>query len=89
MNTLDFAQLERGCLRTSLEEFSVNTLTKDMIELERFNLDNKNIQVLFYDDNLTYDQMMGDKARISQILLNLLQNAIKYTSRDGKIKVSW
>jgi two-component system, NarL family, sensor histidine kinase BarA len=80
MSTLDFAQLEKGLFSVSLERFSPKSLLQEVVSLERFNLEGKKIQLLFDIEGIRQvDQLVSDKNRVAQVLLNLIQNAIKFS----------
>lgn len=78
---LDVNKIQSGQLKLSKTPFSINELIKDCIEHE---LVQKNThQVLTTgEDNLT---ICADKARIEQVITNLISNAIKYSPDGDKI----
>lgn len=83
---LDFAQLEKGRLAVTSAPFSVRALVESTIPLvaaaaeERGNC----LEVRIADD--LPRQILGDEGRLRQVLLNLLANAVKFTSQ-GRVSV--
>lgn len=83
---LDFAQLEKGRLAVTSAPFSVRALVESTIPLvaaaaeERGNC----LEVRIADD--LPRQTLGDEGRLRQVLLNLLANAVKFTSQ-GRVSV--
>jgi two-component system sensor histidine kinase BarA len=77
---LDFSRLESGHLTLESASFSLRECFEDSIALLAPAAHAKGLElvVLFYSD--VPDQLMGDSARIRQILINLVSNAIKFTS---------
>lgn len=69
------------------EHFNLSTLTNSILQTFQFMNEKNNNQV-----NLTIDQaipevLYGDKTKISQVLMNLMSNASKFT-QDGSINMS-
>ena len=52
------------------------------------NLDSRGIRYEVSFDGVTVDYILGDELRISQIIINFLSNAVKFTSK-GKIIVTF
>ena len=80
---LDFAQLEKGRLAVATAPFSLRALVESTIPLvaaaaeERGNL----LEVQLADDLPRH--ILGDEGRLRQVLLNLLANAVKFTSQGS------
>lgn len=80
---LDLSHIENGHMTLNREDFHLRKL----VELLMHTLENKMIQNqlefrIDIDENLIIN---ADKGKISQILLNLLNNAVMYTNKGGKI----
>jgi PAS domain S-box-containing protein len=84
---LDFSKIEAGHLNIESIDFNLNSLLKDVIDLYVPRADAKHLALrLERDDNLP-ELVRGDPLRVRQILLNLLDNALKFTEQ-GEIRLS-
>ena len=77
---LDFAKLESGHLVLERVPFDLSVLLAEVVDLERNAAETKGLAV-----NLTISQevpkaLLGDPWRLRQVLLNLLDNAVKFTA---------
>ncbi|MCD0486779.1 PAS domain-containing protein [Pedobacter sp. MC2016-14] len=83
---LDFTKIETGNLVLESRAFDLKTLANDIITSLQVNVKkNSNVLRLKLDERLP-DQVVGDRTRLYQILMNLLGNAIKFTE-NGKIEL--
>lgn len=85
-NILDLASIEAGYMRLEIKEFAVADLlekTREMVQ-ERIAGSGQNLE-LVYPDNI--GNLQADEIRIRQVLLNLLNNAIKFTPQGGLIRL--
>ncbi|MEE3716337.1 ATP-binding protein [Tumidithrix elongata RA019] len=81
---LDIAKIESGHLDLDLTSISVVPLCRSSLELIEKQALKKNIQLEFkLPDNLP--NIYGDERRIRQVLLNLLNNAVKFTPEEGRV----
>ncbi len=80
---LDFSKIEAG--KVSLEQIDIElkSLIREIISLHSANARNKGLDLSFEYDNKVPAHLLGDPARISQVLSNLLGNAIKFTRQGG------
>lgn len=84
---LDFSKIEAGKLSIEKTTFNLKKSVSSVIESVKFIVQEKNIRIhLKYGHNLK-DYFHGDSLRISQILTNLLGNAIKFT-HNGDIYIT-
>ena len=83
---LNISKLEAGKLKLDKTNFSLNELIKLVTNIIQHKLDEKKIQFII-NNNTTNDIYYGDNIRISQILINLLNNAIKFTHK-GSVELS-
>jgi PAS domain S-box-containing protein len=80
----DVSKLEKGKMELHPERFSLNALLNDIVEDMRLTTDKHKIIVKAY----TPIEIFADRYRISQVLINLISNAIKYSPNTTKIIVS-
>lgn len=83
----DIAQMETGKMELCPNEYSTRILFEELSDMLRPKLKEKNLDfVLDIDGNLPC-RLYGDEKRLRQVLLNLLLNAVQYTSH-GKVGLS-
>lgn len=86
---LDFSKIEAGKLVITSSSFKLLPLLESVVELLAENAHGKGIEVAFFIDKKVPSCIVSDPIRLRQILLNLLNNAIKFTERGQVIlKVS-
>lgn len=78
---LDFSKIEAGKLELSQTDFDLPTLVESSAELLAETARHKRISLVCHIANNAPAKVYGDPARIRQVLLNLLTNANKFTSR--------
>jgi len=83
---LDVSKLEAGKLIIKKEPFEAVQLTKDIAELFVIRAKQKGLDIALELPEEASLPVLGDAVRISQVLLNLLENALKFTS-EGTITV--
>ena len=79
-DVLDFAKIEAGKLELELLPFDLNSALEDIIDLVAINAHEKNLELLFWYPPDAPRDFWGDPGRLRQIVLNLVSNAIKFTS---------
>jgi len=78
---LDFSKIEVGKLEIFEEEYMVPSLINDVISIIRMRLIDSNVKFVVNIDNNIPSSLIGDVTRVRQMLLNILNNAAKYTER--------
>lgn len=86
-NILDFSKIESGNLTLESTPFSLNELVLSITSVYRQKADAKGIDFQIEVDDQIPDALLGDPARITQILNNLISNAIKFTEK-GHVKTT-
>ncbi|MFV8372301.1 PAS domain S-box protein [Flavobacterium sp. LB2P74] len=85
-DVLDFSKIESGKLELDVEEVNLFKLTNQVIDLFKFQANQKNIDLILDIDNSVPQYIFADSVRLKQILVNLLSNAIKFTN-FGEIRL--
>lgn len=80
---LDFSKIEAGRLDLDARAFSLATLVEETVELLAPRAQAKGLEIASYLDQSLADLVVGDAARMRQVLLNLAGNAIKFTEAGG------
>src|SRR6058998_3396125 len=79
---LDLAKIEAGKMELNVEEVSISEVTEEALELVRPRADEKDLELrsLVLSD---LPAAFADRARIRQVLVNLVANAVKFTEHGG------
>ena len=83
---LDFNRLIKGKLELTMDVVDVHTLIKNVVEICREDLEAK-AHRLTAELHSPKSTVMGDTARLQQVLWNVLKNAIKFTPANGSILI--
>ena len=84
---LDLAKVDAGKMTFEKVPFKLASSISAMLHVFETKIQEKNLELVTeYDDNIP-KVLLGDPVRLHQIILNLVSNAIKFTSK-GKITVS-
>ena len=91
MNTLvsdlnDISKIEAGRLRLEFKAFSLNNVVEETIRSTRRQIEEKG-QQLALEIPGDLPNVWADKIRLSQVMVNLVSNAHKYTPQGGQIMV--
>ena len=85
-NLLDWSRSQTGKKELDKEALDLESIVSKIIRLLKTNAENKKIDISCnIPKSIT---AYGDKNMISTVLLNLISNAIKFTSENGKVTVS-
>jgi len=84
---LDFSKIEAGKLELDLDHFQLDHVLSNITGLFLERAREKGIQISYEVDKNIPDFLYSDQIRIRQILINLINNAIKFTD-NGSVKIS-
>ncbi|MDD3281970.1 MAG: transporter substrate-binding domain-containing protein [Candidatus Cloacimonetes bacterium] len=83
---LDFSKIESGKMELMISNFNLRYLVEDVVKQFEYQNKRKGLVMSFYIEEGIPDVLKGDQLRLKQILINLMQNAIKFTEQ-GKIEI--
>ncbi len=82
-DVLEIAKIEAGKLQLEIASFDLHTLVREVSEMMRLRAQQKGVQ-LELDQSSTFPRYIkGDEARLRQILVNLVSNAVKFTEQGS------
>ncbi len=84
---LDFSKIEAGKLEMESVSFKLDGVLENLANLISVKAEEKKLQVLFSTAENVPFSLMGDPLRLGQVLINLCNNAVKFTD-EGEIVVS-
>jgi signal transduction histidine kinase/CheY-like chemotaxis protein len=84
---LDLAKVDAGKMTFEEIPFKMESSISSMIQVFNVKIKGKNLELVKEYDHKIPEVLLGDKVRLHQILLNLLGNAVKFTTK-GKITVA-
>lgn len=82
-DVLDFSKIEAGRVEFESTEFELNRLVSTIMESFKVMAKNNEIKLDKKIDPKIHNVLIGDPARLTQILNNLLSNALKFTEEGG------
>lgn len=80
---LDFSKIEAGKIDLEHRSFHLGGMLEEIVELLAPRAQARQIEIACYVDERLPLDVMGDAARLRQVLLNLASNAVKFTSHGG------
>ncbi len=84
---LDVSKIEQGGMKFVMEPFSLVEIARDMAKDLSITADKRGLKVNFESDSADLCMVNGDKEKLRQVVLNFIDNSIKYT-KEGTINVS-
>ncbi len=87
-DVLDMAKIEAGKFELALAPFSLRQMLERMYGLVRGRIAEKRLGYTLNLPEDLHDGWLGDELRLSQVVMNLMTNAIKFTPDEGEITVS-
>ncbi len=86
-NVLDMSRIESGKFTLSEEEISLSKLIYELITISHPNIEEKGLRLRIETKNVANETVFADGIRLTQIFMNILSNAVKFTPSGGTIKV--
>ncbi len=86
-DVLDFSKIESGKMEIVNDKYQLFSVLNDVVNMIQMKIEKKGLEFVVDIDKKTPNGLIGDEVRMRQILLNLLNNAVKYTS-VGSVKIA-
>lgn len=83
---LDISRIETGRIRFELQSLQIGEVIADVVNVLANQAEAKH-QTLVYEVAAGLPDIMGDRDRLTQVLTNLVSNAIRYTPDGGRVEV--
>lgn len=85
---LDMSRIEAGKVELEDAPFSIKALGDKLYDMFAKNLEERGIRYSVNYESMTVDDVIGDELRISQVIINFLSNAVKFTE-SGEVSVTF
>ena len=87
---LDLSMIESGATPLSIEALDPETVVAACVERITPVAERREVRVRRFSQRATPDvRALGDAGRLSQALLNLAHNAVKYSQHGGEVRIGW
>lgn len=83
---MEISKLETGELKSDVQDIYLRDVTIDVVESLQYKAQKEGVEIEFEDFNKNL-LVSADRNQIKQVLINLIENAIKYNKPGGKVRV--
>ncbi len=84
---LDISKIEAGKMRLLPVDYEVKSVVRDLVAMFSAEAEKKNLAFVYEIDPTLPSKLHGDEVRLKQIVINMLSNALKYTT-EGTVKLT-
>lgn len=84
-DVLDFSKIEAGKIEINKEEYKLKSLLRNVVSMIQYMANEKQLEFQVLVDKNIPSVLLGDVVRIHQMMINLLNNAVKYTQTGSVI----
>lgn len=85
-DVLDFSKIESGKLQLDTEKTNLLKMAEEVVDLTKYEAHKKGLELILIIEDKVPDYVWIDNVRIKQILMNLINNSIKFT-KEGFVKI--
>jgi CheY-like chemotaxis protein len=86
-DVLDMSKIAANKLDLSDIEFDFERMLQKVVTVSSFRMEDKKIDFRLHIDKNIPKNLIGDDQRLAQVITNLLGNAVKFTPKNGSIKL--
>ena len=86
-DVLDMNKIESGSTVLNIDQLNLAEIVEGLNTIIRPQTKAKDQTFEIFVSALAHEDLLGDKLRINQILINILSNAVKYTPKGGRIEL--
>ena len=87
-DVLDMSKIESGKTTLNISEISLAQLVEELMSMMQPQAKAKHQDFKIYVRDICNEEVLGDRLRINQILINIISNALKYTPENGKVEMT-
>jgi len=84
---LDYSKIEAGKMELDLITFDLRELVEKIAKYQSINAHSKGLELVTFIDSEVPVNVIGDPLRLQQVIINLLNNAVKFTN-EGEVEIS-
>ena len=86
-NILDMSRIESGNVKLDEKSVHISSLLEDLRAMVQSLITSKNLNLYINTQDVVHEDVLTDKLRLNQMLLNIVGNAIKFTEPSGEIDI--
>jgi signal transduction histidine kinase/FixJ family two-component response regulator len=87
-NVLDLAKIEAGKVEMEEEDVDIRLLVQSLYQIMKDRAAEKGVMVGYDVDPALPKKILIDRTRLNQVLMNLMDNAVKFTAKGGQVKIN-
>ncbi len=80
---LDFSELQSGKMEIAEDAYDVTSIINDIVRMTVAQKGEKNLEIIVDIDSKIPRTLFGDEKRIRRLIMNIIDNAIKFTNEGG------
>lgn len=84
-DVLDMSRIESGKIELENEAFELTEILERVQAIFQQKAENSGVELCIKKEGLSVHTVIGDNLRISQVIINLISNALKFTPKGGRV----
>jgi signal transduction histidine kinase len=80
-DVLDMAKIEAGRMNLEMEKFNLHEILEEVTNITTLNTSEKDVALLIESDSDRQVEVVADRTRLRQVMINLVNNALKFTEK--------